>query len=362
MQRGCSITRLLSPTASLQPPGQGHLHPRAGAPIWVLPMPWSHGLQLLCNSPLSFLSFTDPSFPLVTMVSAFFFFLNHKLPSASVQASICLPQSETKINTHSILIFQSLSPQLFICCRMEFSRPGQAAKKASFPCCSSVSAQCWWLAVGGDGSPSALQAASLGPKPFHGRWTCVSSSSSVPPGVNSWGEHFPGQRYGFTLIFPQHAQQSPDLCRWREALTGTSWHTLMWWKGTENWKDSSGTKVPWTELPAPRDLFVCITGWNFQFLIRITRALTRKFANLLLYISIHVYCVSYLGKSKTTKHLLAINQLHLNFISIHIQWKCFGIYFNSVTELFCSFPALPVVLQLLLWPNTFATCAQECLG
>lgn len=84
-------------------------------------------------------------------------------------------------------------------------------------------------------------------------------------------------------------------------------------------EDCSVTKVPWTELPEPRDLFICITGWNFQFLIRITGALTRKFANLLLYISIHIYCISCLGKKKDTKHLLAINQLHLNFISNHMQ-------------------------------------------
>lgn len=136
------IARLLPPTASLQPTGKCHLHPRAGAVIWMLPMPWSHDLEPLCNSTLSFLSFTDPSCHngIWFFGDWVFFALNHKLPSSSVQASICLPQSETKINTHHILFFQSLSSQLFICCRMEFSRPGQAAKMASFPCCSSLSA------------------------------------------------------------------------------------------------------------------------------------------------------------------------------------------------------------------------------
>lgn len=68
-------------------------------------------------------------------------------------------------------------------------------------------------------------------------------------------------------------------------------------------KDCSGKKVPWTELPEPRDLFICITGWNFQFLSRITGALTRKSANLPLYISIHIHCISCLGKRKTPPNI-----------------------------------------------------------
>lgn len=140
-----------------------------------------------------------------------------------------------------------------------------------------------------------FQAASLGPKSFHGRQSCLSSCSSAHAGVNSWGEHFPSLFYGCILIFPQHAQQTQT-----SAGEGSSHRELLLHfnvrEGSRNLEeDCSHTKAPWTELPEPRDLFICITGWNFQFLIRITWALTRTFANLLLYISIHIYCISWLG-------------------------------------------------------------------
>lgn len=98
---------------------------------------------------------------------------------------------------------------------------------------------------------------------------------------------------------------------------------------------------------------------NFQFIIRIIKSLTSKFANLLIFIFLLLLTyIFWLGEKNPTPIIYKSASLELYFCSSPVRtfWVIFLIHSQSYSA---PLPFLPVALQLLLWLSTFATCAQE---